>query len=166
MGQGGEVRGHQSGLTRTVPAPRTAAFRSANDCYESKAKFSLNTTRSPFTAKADMMATPFAPATGLGRIRQPGAAGGRKSQSTFHCGGEERSRQFGCPWISFGLLGSAVASFLSITRSNGVGIEAAMPARMGSLMMDVAAIVITATDNRTTTSTSVTMCLEKCFVMI
>jgi hypothetical protein len=165
MGQGGEVRGHQSGLTRTVPAPRTAAFRSANDCYESKAKFSLNTTRSPFTAKADMMAT-SCPCHGLGRIRQPGAAGGRKSQSTFHCGGEERSRQFGCPWISFGLLGSAVASFLSITRSNGVGIEAAMPARMGSLMMDVAAIVITATDNRTTTSTSVTMCLEKCFVMI
>jgi hypothetical protein len=40
-----------------------------------------------------------------------------------------------------------------------------MAARMGSLMMDVAAIVITATDTRTT-STSVTMCLKKCFVMI
>jgi hypothetical protein len=104
------------------------------------------------------------PHHGLDRIRQPEAAGGRKSQSTFHCRGAERSRQFGCAWASFGLLSSAVASVLSITRWNEVGIEAAMPARMGSLR-DVAAIVIIATDTRTT-STSVTMRLEKCFVMI
>ena len=165
MGQGGEVRGHQSGLTRAIPARCSITFRSANDCYESKAKFSLNTTRSPVYRKSGHDGDALCPRHGLDRICQPGAAGGRKSQSTFHCRGAERSRQFGCAWASFGLLGSAVASVLSITRSNGVGIEAAMPARMGSLMMDVAAIVITATDTRTT-STSVTMRLEKCFVMI
>ncbi|WP_256470315.1 hypothetical protein [Bradyrhizobium sp. 157] len=42
--------------------------------------------------------------------------------------------------------------------------EAAMPAKMGSLM-DVVAIVIIATDTKTT-STSVMMRLENCFVMI
>jgi hypothetical protein len=62
------------------------------------------------------------------------------------------------------VLGSAVASVLSIAKWNGLGIEAAMPARMGSLK-DVAAIVIITTDTKTT-STSVMMRLEKCFVMI
>jgi hypothetical protein len=115
-------------------------------------------------ARRSAMPTLFCRVLNSDRIRQPGATGGRKSQSTFHCRGAERSRQLGCAWARFGFLGSAVASVLSIARWNGPGIEAAMPARMGSLM-DVAAIVITARDTRTA-STSVMMRLETCFVMI
>jgi hypothetical protein len=65
-------------------------------------------------------------------------------------------------WASLAVLGSAVAIVLSIAKWNGM--EAAMPARMGSLK-DVAAIVIITTDTRIV-STSVLMCLENCFVMI
>jgi len=91
----------------------------------------------------------------LASPHHPRAAGGRKSQSTFHCRGAERSRQLGCARGRLSLLGSAVASVLTIARSNGVGIEAAMRARMGS-PKNVTAIVIITTDTRTT-STSVMM---------
>ena len=64
---------------------------------------------------------------------------------------------------SFGALGSAVTSVLFVTRSNGVGTEAAMPDRMGSLKY-VAAIVIIVTVARTT-SASVMMRDEKCLVI-
>jgi hypothetical protein len=101
---------------------------------------------------------------GSDRIRQPGAAGDRSGQSTFHCSGTERSLHLGCAWESFGVLGSAAASLLSIARWNGPGIEAAMPDRMGS-PKNVAAIVIITTDTRTM-STSLTMRLENCFVII
>lgn len=100
----------------------------------------------------------------LASPHHPRAAGGRKILSTFHCRGAERSRQVGCARGRLGLLGSAVASVLTIARSNGVGIEAAMRARMGS-PKNVTAIVIITTDTRTT-STSVMIRLEKCFVMI
>jgi hypothetical protein len=62
------------------------------------------------------------------------------------------------------VLGSAVASVLSIARLNEPGIEAAMAARTGSFK-DVAAIVIITRDTRTM-STSVMMRLEEQFVMI
>jgi hypothetical protein len=101
---------------------------------------------------------------GSNRIRQPGAAGGRNSQSTFHCRGAERSLHLGCAWESFGVLGSAAASLFSIARWNGPGIEAAMPDRMGS-PKNVAAIVIITTDTRTM-STSLRMRLENCFVIV
>jgi len=97
------------------------------------------------------------------RIHRKGAAGGPKSQSTFHCRGADRTRQSVGARASVGLLGPAPASVLSVAKRNGPGIEAAIPATMGA-PNDVAAIVIVIKD-MATTSTSITMRFEKCFVM-
>lgn len=96
-------------------------------------------------------------------VHHKGAAGDPKSQSTFHCRGADRSRQPVGARASVGLLGPAPASVLSVARWNGPGIEAAIPATMGS-PNDAAAIVIVIKD-MATTSTSITMRFEKCFVM-
>jgi hypothetical protein len=74
-----------------------------------------------------------------------------------------RRRHLGRAGASFGVLGSAAAIGLSIARWNGIGLEAAMPAKMGSLI-DAAAIVIITEDIKTT-STSIMMRLGNCFVI-